>query len=93
MAAISYYYQAMVSPEAICGNCKFFDRKDTSGETIGAIVTDEGKIDKGLCRAPMGLILGIRTQIVSCRMPEGTFEAIPTSLIQNPSTLQESLAL
>ncbi len=93
MAAIIFYYQVMAMPEAICGKCIFFDRKDVNGQAIGTETTGNGDVDKGLCRTPMGLILGVRRETDSYRMPEGTFEAVPTSLTQGPSILQVSPSL
>ncbi len=93
MVVISYYYQAMASPEAICGNCKFFSTTYTNGEPKGQIDTPQGKVSLGTCRAPMGLVLGDRKETNPCQMPEGTFEAVPTSLTQNRSALKESPAL
>lgn len=83
----------MASPEAICGNCKFFDKTDANGNTIEPIGRDKGKVDIGFCRAPTGLVFGDREPKNKCSMPEGTFEAVSTSFTQNPSALQESQAL
>jgi len=81
------------SPEAICGNCRLFDRNNVIGELVGSTDSVNGKINKGYCRAPKGLVLGVRRETDPCKMPEGTFEEIPTSLTQSPSALQESPAL
>lgn len=93
MAAISSYYQAMASPEAICGNCRLFDRNNAIGELVGSIDSANGKINRGYCRGTKGLILGVRKETDPCKMSEGTFEAVSTSLTQSPSTLQESPVL
>ena len=93
MAAISAYYQTMASPEMICGSCRLFDRKNAIGELVGLTDSANGKINKGYCRGTKGLLLGVRREIDLCKMPEGTFKAVPASLTQSPSTLQESPAL
>jgi len=83
----------MASPEAVCGNCRLFDKNNAIGELVGSTDSANGKINKGYCRGPKGLILGVRRQTDPCKMPEGTFEAISTSLSQSPSALQEAPAL
>lgn len=93
MVVISSYYQAMANPEAICGSCRLFDRKNAIGELVGLTDSANGKINKGYCRGTKGLLLGVRREIDLCKMPEGTFKAVPALLTRNPSTLQESPAL
>jgi len=66
----------VASPEAICGNCRLFDRSNAIGELVGSIDSANGKINKGYCRAPMGLLLRARRQTDPCKMPEGTFQPI-----------------
>jgi len=75
LAAIIFYYQAMANPEAICGNCKFFDRNGADSNPIGKLIGPNGEVIKGLCRAPRGLLLGERLTIQNCTMPDGTFKS------------------
>ena len=64
----------MASPEAICGNCKFFDPNGVDSKPIGKLIGSDGEVIKGLCRAPKGLLLNERLTIQNCAMPDGTFK-------------------
>ena len=74
MVVISLYYQPMINPEAICGNCKFFDPNGVDSKPIGKLIGSDAKVIKGLCRASKGLVLGERLTIQNCAMPDGTFK-------------------
>lgn len=59
-----------------CGECKNFDRYNIGGERVGTIkslVTEDERfqnVQLGLCRAPLGLSLGVRAAISNCVHPE-----------------------
>ena len=105
LAAISSYYQAMASPEAICGNCVFFDLNSCDGTPVGSVTIEGQKVSQGFCRTNNGLRLMTRSATNSCRQSEGTFkpksqESVvfeapqPSQVhIQAPSSPAESPAL
>lgn len=52
-----------------CGNCANFDTKNVKGESFGSIKAGDTKLIMGVCRAPLGLLIGHRTHESKCTKP------------------------
>ena len=69
-----------------CGQCGKFDPYRLDGEPIGTIkfpINQQGetiKVRMGVCRAPRGLSLGTRAEIMKCSHDE--LKNIPISLTE-----------
>ncbi|MEK7534340.1 MAG: hypothetical protein AAB600_03300 [Patescibacteria group bacterium] len=61
--------------EKVCGNCKLFDPKNVNNRPFGKETLSSG-IDTtmGVCRAPLGLIIGILNERTGCKQPPGIFQ-------------------
>jgi len=62
--------------EAICGNCRFFDKNLTDGSPVGEIEADGKKVLQGLCRTNKGLLLKTRQETSICNQPPIIFQPV-----------------
>lgn len=81
----------MAGPEAICGNCVFFDLNSCDGTPVGSVTIEGQEVSQGFCRTKNGLRLMTRSATNLCQQPEGTFKpkSQETVVFKVPSTTHQ----